>query len=163
MRCPKCGGDINESLFPSPLTYCPYCGQNLEAGTGEQASKEILFCPHCGKELGGKVTFCPHCGGELARRIATREDKQATSKFAGFRARPIIKIPIPMRRQDRLYRQWTKYADLSPEDVPSGEVPRDMPAREGLNLQRLPVLYIILGLCLIILFVGFALLIVKSC
>jgi len=166
MRCPNCGKDIDESLFLPPLTYCPYCGQNLEASGREQASKEILFCPYCGKELSGKVNFCPYCGREVAKRITTREEEQEASKPADFRAKPIksiIKIPISMRRQDKLYKQWTKYADLPPEDVPSGEIPRDMPVREGINLRRLPVLYILLGVCIVILVVGFTLLIMKSC
>ena len=166
MRCQNCGKDIDESLFLSPLTYCPYCGQELEASSREQASKEILFCPYCGKELDGKVNFCPYCGRELTRRITTYEEEQEASKPAGFRAKPIksiIKMPVSMRRQDKLYKQWVKYADLSPEDVPSGEIPRDMPAREGRTLQRLPVLYILLGVCIVILVVGFTLLIMKSC
>ena len=180
MRCLHCGKDIDESLLPSGLTYCPYCGQNLQSSLGERFLNEMSFCPYCGKELSvkasfcpycgkeldGKVNFCPYCGRELARRIITYEEKQEASKPTDFRAKPIksiIKIPISMRRQDKLYKQWTKYADLPPEDVPSGEIPRDMPVREGINLRRLPVLYILLGVCIVILVVGFTLLIVKSC
>lgn len=163
MRCPKCGKDIDESLFVPPLTYCPYCGQNLETSSREEAGEEILFCPYCGKELVGKVSFCPYCGRELARQLTTYEDKQVDSKPADFEAEPTIEAPAPKRRQDKLYKQWTKYADLSPEDTPSRGIPRVKPVREWMNLQRLPVLYIVLGVCVVIFFVGFVLLIVQSC
>lgn len=168
MRCPKCGKDIDESLFVSPLTYCPYCGQNLETSGGEDAGEEMLFCPYCGRELAGKVNFCPYCGRELVRQVTTYEDKQVDSKPADFEAEPSIETPsieapAPKRRQDKLYKQWTKYADLSPEDTPSRGIPRVKPVREWMNLQRFPVLYRVLGVCVVILFVGLVLLIVQSC
>ena len=163
MSCPKCGKDIDESLFVPPLTYCPYCGQNLETSGREEAGEEILFCPYCGKELVGKVNFCPYCGRELAGQITTYEDKQVDSKPADFEAEPTIEAPAPKRRQDKLYKQWTKYADLSPEDTPSRGIPRVKPVREWMNLQRLPVLYIVIGVCVVILFVCLVLLIVQSC
>ncbi len=182
MRCPKCGKDIDESLFVPPLTYCPYCGQNLETSGGEEAGEEILFCPYCGKELAGKVKFCPYCGRELASQVTAYEDKQVDSKPADFEAEPAIEAlaiealaieapvieasaieaPAPKRRQDKLYKQWTKYADLSPEDTPSRGIPMVKPVREWINLQRFPVLYIVLGVCVVILFVGLVLLLAQS-
>lgn len=173
MRCPKCGKDIDESLFVSPLTYCPYCGQNLETSGGEDAGEEMLFCPYCGRELAGKVNFCPYCGRELARQVTTYEDKQVASKPTDFEAEPTIdalaidapaiEAPAPKRRQDKLYKQWTKYADLSPEDTPSRGIPRVKPVMEWMNLQRFPVLYKVLGVCVVILFAGLVLLLAQSC
>jgi hypothetical protein len=32
------------------------------------------------------------------------------------------------RRQERLYRQWTKHAELPPEAVPTPDMPTDMKA-----------------------------------
>jgi len=82
MRCLHCGKNIDESLFHPPLTYCPYCGQNLGASGREKAIEGVLFCLHCGKELPGKVSFCPYCGGELVKRITTHYERLEDSELA---------------------------------------------------------------------------------
>lgn len=168
MRCPHCGRDIDESTFPPPLSYCPYCGENL-SGT-EEATEGMLFCPHCGKELPGRVNFCPYCGGEIARRITAPPHMLEDSQPAEYRAKPIIEVPPERKKKiDKLHKQWMKYANLPPEAAPSTETPkekpvrRDVPAGRERDLQRLPVLYILLGLGIVIIIVGFALVLTQSC
>ena len=110
------------------------------------------FCPHCGKELPGRVSFCPYCGGEIGRR--------AVAPFGGVGsgASPAIETPPPehKKKAGKLYKEWVKFADLPPAAVPSMETPketpvrRDVPAGRGQNLQRLPLLYILLAVIVIV-------------
>ena len=165
MRCPHCGENIDESIFPPPLTYCPYCGQNLEASGTEGATEAMHFCPHCGKELPGRVSFCPYCGGEIAaRRTTTHYERLEGVEPAERRAKPIIEPPPEQKKKaGKLYKEWMKYANLPPEAAPSTETPREMPAGREKNLQRLPVMYIVIGLCIIALFVLITIVLVQSC
>jgi len=171
MRCPHCGKDIDESTFPPPLSYCPYCGQNLSAT--EEATESMHFCPHCGKELPGRVNFCPYCGGEVARHITAPSHMLEDSQPAEYGAKPIIEVPPEQKKKkDKLYKQWIKFADLPPEAIPSTETPkeqpvrqerRDMPAGREKNVQGVPLLYMLIGLCTIALFVLIIILIMQSC
>jgi len=170
MRCPHCEKDIDESVFKPPLTYCPYCGENLGASGTGGATEGILFCPHCGKELPGKVNFCPYCGGEVARRVTTPSRGLEDTEPAERRAKPKIEPPPERKKKtDKLYKQWMKYADLPPAAVPSTETPkempvrRDMPAGRGKNVLGVPFLYMLIGLCIIALFVLIIIVLVQSC
>ena len=100
MRCPGCGKNIDESILPPPLTYCPYCGQNLKASSTERVIEGILFCPYCGKELPGKVSFCPYCGAELAKYITIDYDKLKEGESTERGAKPIIE-PLPGQRKGK--------------------------------------------------------------
>ena len=169
MRCPHCGKDIDESVFPAPLTYCPYCGQSLRA-SGTEAAEDMHFCPHCGKELPGRVSFCPYCGGEVARRVTTPSPGLEGIEPAERRAKPTIEPPPERKKKtDKLYKQWMKYADLPSAAVPSTETPRempvrrDMPAGRGKNVLGVPLLYMLIGLCIIALFVLIIIFLVQSC
>lgn len=150
MICPSCRKDIDESLFRPPLHYCPHCGQTLKAGIGEQATEDILFCPYCGKELSSKANFCTHCGEELARRITPsyyiHEERELTEE----RPKPIIDTSGKKGKQDKLYKQWMTYANLPTEATPTTESPRDMPARRVRKESRLPILYALLAVLIII-------------
>lgn len=169
MRCSNCGRDIDESVFPPPLTYCPYCGQNLGAsGTTEGATESVHFCPHCGKELPGKVNFCPYCGGGTGAHGTIHHTGPEGDEPVEHRA--IIEPPPEhTKKSGKLYKQWIKYANLPPEALPSTETPTDKPARRdvtvglGGNVQRIPVLYIVIGVCVIALFVLIIMLLAQSC
>jgi Zn-finger nucleic acid-binding protein len=163
MKCSQCGRDIDESIFNPPLTYCPYCGQNLVASGIEGATEDMPFCPHCGKELPSKVNFCPYCGGELAQRITPSYSRLEESKLKEPRAKPIIEPPPEQKKKaDKLYKQWVKYANLPSEVAPSTETPKEKPVGREKKAQRFPVLYILLGFFTVIVIVGFVLLI-QSC
>ena len=169
MRCSNCGRDIDESVFSLPLTYCPYCGQNLGAsGTAEGAAESVHFCPHCGKELPGTVKFCPYCGGEIGSHIAIHHTGLEGGEPAKHRA--IIEPPPEhTKKSGKLYKQWVKYANLPPDAIPTTETPTNKPLRQdvtvglGENIKRIPVLYIVIGVCVIALFVLIIILIAQSC
>lgn len=67
------------------------------------------------------------------------------------------------RKKGRLYQQWVERADLSPEAVPEEKVPQDIIPKIDKEQLRLPILYMLLGASILILFVGLILLIVPSC
>jgi len=69
------------------------------------------------------------------------------------------------RKKRKLYQQWIDKAGLSPEAVPQEEVPEDLIPEIGIGKKqlRLPILYMLLGACLVILCVGLILLVVYSC
>jgi len=162
MKCPHCGKDVDESLFPSGLTYCPYCGQNLQSSIREQVLDEISFCPYCGEELSGKTNFCPHCGKELAmHKMAyhhAQESREPVERKAGR-----IDIFGMKRKGGKLYKQWAEYADLPPEEIPIRQVSKDTLVRGERNEQRLRVLYMSLGVVIVILCGGLTLLLLQSC
>jgi len=170
MKCPRCGRDIDESTFPPPLTYCPYCGQNLRAGSTAEPTGDILFCPHCGKELPGKVNFCPYCGEEVAGRTLTQYPGLEKTEPTEYKTKPVVEVPPEQKKKaSKLYKQWVKFANLPPEAVPSIETPkettvrRQKPAERERNGQRFPILYILLGLGIVIMIVGFVLVLTQSC
>lgn len=64
MGCPECGKEI-----PSDVTFCPYCGFNMQtlfsrtAVTPEpQTEAGLPHCPACGEEVQPYYTACPNCG-----------------------------------------------------------------------------------------------------
>jgi len=69
--------------------------------------------------------------------------------------------------EDKLYQQWVKHGDLSPEAIPQKESPADMPVDRGKdrgkNEPSLRVLYILLGASMLLLCVGLVFLLVQSC
>ena len=170
MKCPHCDKDIDESVFPPPLTYCPYCGQNIEESSTQGAAEQVHFCPHCGKELPGKVNFCPYCGEEVVKHTTALHDRTGVGESTQPGVKPMI-VPPPEQKKKagKLYKQWMKYANLPPEAIPSTETPadkivqRDMPAGRGVNLQRIPFLYILIGLCVFALIMLIIIALVQSC
>lgn len=167
MRCSNCRKDIDEEVFPPPLTYCPYCGLKLK-DTGAEEADTMHFCPHCGKELPGKVSFCPYCGGDIGMRRTTHYAGMEGSEPARHGGIPVIEVPPEERKKrDKLYKQWMKYADLPPEVVPPKDVPKLKPvgqstsAGRGGSLRNLPILYILLGFLIIVVVVAVVLLLVQ--
>jgi len=75
------------------------------------------------------------------------------------------KIPGYLRRsrKKKLYQQWIEKADLAPEAIPPEEVTEDIIPKIDKERLHLPILYILLGVSLGILFVGLILLMVQSC
>ena len=65
--------------------------------------------------------------------------------------------------KDKLYEQWVKHGDLSPEAIPQKESPPDVPVGREKNERGLPVVYILLGVSILILCIGLVLLLVQSC
>jgi len=61
------------------------------------------------------------------------------------------------RREKKLYKQWEKYANLSPEAIPQKETPADK------DKQRLKVLYTLLGVSIVLFCAGLILILIKSC
>ncbi len=168
MRCSHCGKDIDESVFPPPLSYCPYCGQSLKTGT-EGAAEHVHFCPHCGKELpAGRANFCPYCGGEIARPTAIPHHEQEAIEPIEHKTKPVIEPPPEHKKKSgKLYKQWVKYANLPPQAIPSTEASKEPISQKLAKLekgaQRLPILYILLGFCIIVVIVSVSILIGQSC
>jgi len=61
------------------------------------------------------------------------------------------------KRDKKLYKQWGKYAGLPSEATPKKEAPT------GKNGRHLNVLYILLGVAMLVFFIGLALLLIQSC
>lgn len=75
---------------------------------------------------------------------------------------------IRRTREDKLYKQWVKHGDLSPEAIPQEESPEDVPVGRGEkgrgeNGQSLRILYILLGVSILIFCIGLVLLLVQLC
>jgi DNA-directed RNA polymerase subunit RPC12/RpoP len=137
MKCPSCGKDIDESRFSKDLTYCPYCRQNLKAA-GETG--RLLFCPYCGQELSAQTNFCPHCGKKLL------SDEKPTGQprvkaFIERTAKPIAKAIRNTfgreRKVRKLYKQWSEFSNLPPEEIPSMDDLRDISV-EKKTKKRVP-------------------------
>ncbi|MFC1902908.1 zinc ribbon domain-containing protein [Chloroflexota bacterium] len=159
MRCSECRKDIDEEVFPPPLTYCPYCGLKLKDG-GADETEGMHFCPHCGKELPGKVGFCPYCGGSIGKRVTTYHGLEGIEP-TGHGAKSLTQPPQLDRKTQKLYRQWTKYAELPQEAVPTPE-PTQKPVVPA-KMRDIPILYIVIGLCIVVLFVLITVVLVQSC
>ena len=135
MKCQSCGKEIDESLFSPDLTYCPYCGQELE-------SVRLQFCPYCSQKLAAQTNFCPHCGKNLSfaetkpagDEHTGKEFLEVTSKTIEKKAKTIawsIRNAFGRERKIRkLYQQWAEYSELPPEEVPSIENLKRMSAEE---------------------------------
>jgi len=65
--------------------------------------------------------------------------------------------------KDNLIKQWVEHGDLSPEAVPQKESPEEVPAGKEKSVPGLRLLYILLGVSLLVLCVGLALLLLQSC
>ena len=169
MRCSNCSKDIDESVFPPPLTYCPYCGLKLKDSGGEE-TEGMHFCSHCGREIPGRVSFCPYCGGEIGRRMTSPPPRLDASQVSEYRAKPGVELPPEQKKKSaKLYKQWVKFSNLPPDAVPSTETPKERPARQYTpatgkgNGQRLPLLYILLGVGIVIVIVTLTIILTKSC
>ena len=66
-------------------------------------------------------------------------------------------------RRRRLYNEWLERGELPPEAVPREELDEDIIPKIDKGKLHLPILYIILGASLVILCLGIALFIVRSC
>ena len=142
MKCLNCGREVDKSLFPEDLTYCPYCGQELgSASIGER----LQFCPYCGQKLLAQTKFCPHCGKKLLlseTRFDIHDIQQIGKDFVEKKAKPIAKaIRNKLGRErkiKKLYEQWTEFSDLPPEEIPSMDNLRQMSAEEKAKRHRQP-------------------------
>ena len=83
------------------------------------------------------------------------------------------------KRDKKLYKQWEKYDGLPGETIPQKEAPTNKkwskharlpreatPKKEaptGKNGRHLNVLYILLGVAMLVFFIGLALLLIQSC
>ena len=99
MKCQSCGKEIDRSVFPGELTFCPYCGDKLEAAAN--------FCPRCGKKL------------SAAKAKEGGEDKDFLEDTAKTIARKIRNTFGRERKIKKLYQQWAEFSDLPPEEVPT--------------------------------------------
>jgi len=157
MKCPSCANEIDESLFPAGLVFCPYCGTKLPAGGQDR----ISFCPYCGQKLDSPTNFCPHCGQQLVAAGPAPPAKHEGKEFIG-RATGALKRTFGHERKVRkLYRQWAAYADLPPEEIAKIEqTTLSTPPSEARSQQSIPILYILLGAAVLFFIVGVVLLIV---
>ena len=146
MKCLNCGREVDKSLFPEGITYCPYCGQ--EMGTASIGEK-LQFCPYCGQKLLTQTKFCPHCGKKLlltSTGLDVHDIQKMGKDFINKKAIPIGKdfinkkaIPIAKairnkfgreRKIKKLYDQWSEFSDLPPEEIPSMDNLRQKSAEE---------------------------------
>ena len=129
MKCLNCSREIDKSLFPEDLAFCPYCGQ--EMGSASIGIK-LQFCPYCGKKLTEQTSFCPHCGKKLLSTEPKssiygihdlKDIQQAGKDFIDNRAKPLVKkIRNSFGRErkiKKLYEQWAEYSELPPEEIPT--------------------------------------------
>lgn len=142
MNCQNCGRYIDESLFPQNLVFCPYCGQNLRSASEneEEETARLSFCPYCGLELSEQTTCCPHCGKKLKAGEKRSSGQKAGKAFLGqgkifleqlersvkLIARAIRNVFSSGKKTQKLFQQWSEYAELSPDEVPSLETLREM-------------------------------------
>ena len=61
------------------------------------------------------------------------------------------------RREEKLFKQWAKHADLPPAAIPTKET------YPGKDRRPFDVLYILLGVSLLILCVGIILIFIETC
>ena len=146
MQCPKCGRGIDGSLFPAGLAFCPYCGQNLLSISKE--TEGLTFCPYCGRELLDKTSFCHHCGKELKVSKKKLSVQKVSRVFLKRLAQPIGKAVRDTfssnKKTRKLFQQWSEYAELPPDEVPSMETLRKMP--EKMRAKRSPRRYLTVGI-----------------
>ena len=146
MQCPNCGRNIDESLFPASLAFCPYCGQDLRSAS--QESERLVFCPYCGRELFDQTSFCPHCGKQLKVSEKRLSGQKISKVFLERAAKPIVKAVRDTfssgKKTRKLFQQWSEYAELPPEEVPSMETLREMP--EIGRAKRSPRWYLAVGI-----------------
>ena len=142
MKCLNCSREIDKSLFPEDLTYCPYCGQELgSASIGEK----LQFCPYCGQKLVAQTNFCPHCGKKLllaGTRFDIHDIQQMGKDFIENKAKPIAKAIRNKfgreRKIKKLYQQWSEFSELPPEEIPSMDNLRQMSSEEKAKRHQQP-------------------------
>jgi len=78
------------------------------------------------------------------------------------KASDILKY-LRTRRKRRLYQQWVERAGLPPEAVRQEEVAEHVVPEIDKWERRQPLMYMLLGACILILLVGLILLIVHAC
>ncbi len=149
MQCPNCGRNIDESLFPQSLAFCPYCGQDLLPVS--QETERLAFCPYCGRELPDQTSFCPHCGKQLEvseKRLSGQKVGKVFLERLERVAKPIVKAVRDAfsseKKTRKLFQQWSEYAELPPDEVPSIETLREMP--EIGRAKRSPRWYLAVGI-----------------
>ena len=148
MKCLNCSREIDKSLFPEDLTYCPYCGEEMGSAS---IGVKLQFCPYCGKKLTEQTSFCPHCGKKLFSieskggmpDIHNLKDIQQTGKdFIANTAKPLAKKVRSVfgreRKVKKLYEQWARFSELPPEEVPSIDELEEMSAAKKAR-QHKPV------------------------
>jgi len=138
MKCLNCNREIDKSLFSEDLIYCPYCGQEMgSASIGEK----LQFCPYCGKKLTEQTSFCPHCGKKLAFAEGKADGEQLVKDFIQEKAKTVEEKAKTVakairntfgreRKIKKLYKQWAEFSNLPPEEVPTIEELKKMPAEE---------------------------------
>ena len=130
MQCPNCGRNIDESLFLESLSFCPYCSQDLKPVS--QEVERLAFCPYCGRELPNQTSFCPHCGKQLKVSQKRLSGQRVGKAFLERAVKPITKAVKSVakvvrdafssgKKTRKLYQQWSEYAELPPDEVPSIE------------------------------------------
>ena len=114
MKCQSCGKEIDRSVFPGELTFCPYCGDKL-------SEAKMQFCHYCGDKLEAAANFCPRCGKKLSAVKAKEggEEKDFLEDTAKTIARKIRNTFGHERKIKKLYQQWAEFSDLPPEEVPT--------------------------------------------
>ena len=70
---------------------------------------------------------------------------------------------LQRRRKAKLYQQWVERAGLPSDAVPEEESAGDIIPKIHKEQLRIPILYMLLGAALVILFVGVILIIISSC
>ncbi len=138
MNCQNCGRDIDESLFPQNLVFCPYCGQNLHSASEE--TEKLSFCPYCGLELSEQTSFCPHCGKKLKAGEKRLSGQKVGKAFLEGAVKPLARAArnafSSEKKTQKLFKQWSEYAELSPDEVPSMETLREMAEAERAQHSR---------------------------
>ena len=140
MECLNCSREIDKSLFPEDLTYCPYCGEEMGSAS---IGVKLQFCPYCGKKLTGQTSLCPHCGKKLSSIESKggipdinnlKDIQQAGKDFIDNTAKPLAKKVRSVfgreRKVKKLYEQWAQFSELPPEEVPSIDELKEMSAAE---------------------------------
>lgn len=150
MNCQNCGRAIDESLFPQNLVFCPYCGQNLRSASEE--TERLSFCPYCGLELTEPTSFCPHCGKKLKASEKRLSGQKVGKAFIERAAKPLARAVrnafSSEKKTQKLFKQWSEYSELSPDEVPSMETLREMTeARQAKGNSRR---YLIIGIAVLI-------------
>ncbi len=161
MQCPNCGRNIDESLFPASLAFCPYCGQDLKPVN--QETERLAFCPYCGRELLDQISFCPHCGKQLKVSEKRLSGQKISKVFLERAAKPIVKAVRDAfsseKKTRKLFQQWSEYSELPPEEVPSIETLREMP--EVGRAKHSPRWYLAVGIAGVIVIALIILLVIQ--
>ncbi len=161
MQCPNCSRNIDESLFPQNLAFCPYCGQDLLPVS--QETERLVFCPYCGRELPDQTSFCPHCGKQLKVSEKRLSGQKVGKVFLERAAKPIAKAVRDAfsseKKTRKLFQQWSEYAELPPEEVPSMEALREIPKVE--RAKRSPRWYLAVRIAAVIIIALIILLIIQ--